>query len=567
MFEFKDFKQQATELTKWLISIPSITGTLGEDNAVKAVFDTLSGYSYFRHHREYLHYIPHLDQKNHSLLALVKVDEETRDTLAVLCQTDTSGNDDYGVLKPLAFKSDELKDKLKGAVAQDREKSLQLTYSNNIYGLGSFESKAVTGCLLTLLREVSDKLYELPFNLLLICTSNSINGHQGMRECLPYIHEIMREHRLNLKLALGFHPEDSSYSNNEFNLYTANMGLAEPCFYILGHGAVAQNAYSGFSPTLVAAKIIQKVELNTQLAAQLSKTAMVPSFKHMGFKSTRSPNTPDAVQLCFNLPFVNLNLLDIIEVLKEAAAEALEETALDLENRESVYVAGQGGSFTPQSRDAEVVSYADLFYRASRHYRGDLSSAIEGLLQKCRQEGYTRSQMARAVIERLNDLARLPRPSVVIYLGSDFIPQQQIRRNNSDDREIYIRLSKAVDEFNNSFVQQITFKELTGPSDCCFIRPVGIDQALKALQIECPIMVNSFFNLGAPAVTLSVKGADLYQPTEHVSTEMFDIIPGFIFCLFENFKTVDEDIKNMMRAEDDLGELDQHDEQSGRDDS
>lgn len=254
-----------------------------------------------------------------------------------------------------------------------------------------------------------------------------------------------------------------------------------------------------------------------------------------------SPRTPDSALVCFELPFLNVNLLDLIEILKSLAAEALEESCTAIENRENDLLTMLDQEYMPEVRDAEVLSYSDLFYRASRHYRGDLQAAIDGLLSRCAKKEYTRQETIQAVIERLNDLARLPRPSVVICLGSNFIPQQQIRQNNSQDREVYRRISDAVDSFNSDFVQQISFSGETSASDCCFIRPVGVDQAVKALRAECPIPFRDFYNLGAPSVTLTVKGEDLYLPTEHVSTEIFDIIPGFLSKLFDVFKKEDDD--------------------------
>ena len=51
MFEFINFKEEAIALTKWLISIPSITSTHGEMEISKAIYDTVCGISYFRTHR------------------------------------------------------------------------------------------------------------------------------------------------------------------------------------------------------------------------------------------------------------------------------------------------------------------------------------------------------------------------------------------------------------------------------------------------------------------------------------------------------------------------------------
>lgn len=552
MFEFINFKDEAIALTKWLVSVPSITSTHGELEISKAIYDTLSGISYFRTHRNNVLYVPHADQKHHSVIALIKVDEDlTRETLCVICSSDTSGNDAYAMLKPLAFKPDELKEKLRGIIRKS-EKALPLTYTNTLYGLGSFESKGVTGALLTLVKEASDRLYELPFNLLFVCTSQTISGNQGIRECMPYIHSLLAENRLDLKLTVAFRPENRASDENNLNLYTANMGRSEPCFYILGKGSEAISPFKGFSPTQIAARIIEKMELNPRVTSKLSKRHFVPVFRSILMPPILSPRTPDSCLLSFELPFLNLNLLDLIEILKQLAAEAIEESCTAIENRESDLRRMEDEEFIPDVRDAEVLSYSDLFYRASRHYRGDLQGAIDGLLMRCRKKEYTRLETMQAVMERLNDLARLPRPSVVICLGSNFIPQQQIRRNNSEDREIYMKISSAVEAFNADFVQQIRFADETEASDCCFIRPVGVDQAVKALKSECPIPVQDFYNLGAPAVTLTVKGEDLYLPTEHVSTEIFDIIPGFLAKLFEVFKDsgIEDELKSAKSGDD-----------------
>ena len=535
MLDSKTFKEEASTLTKWLISIPSITGTKGEEDAPKAVYEALSSFGYFRNHLGNLHYIPHTDQKLHSVIALVKIDNITRDTLVVLCNSDTSGNDAYGKLKPYAFKSDELKEQLRRN-SKNFDHSDALDYSNTICGLGVFESKAITGTLLTFLKYVTERLYELPFNLLFVCTSNSICGNEGIRQCLPYLHDIIIDNGLDIRLAVSFAADENNTDSNNLTLYTSNMGKVDTCFYILGKGSHSKALYSGFSPTLIAARITEKMELNPKFASSLSEQPLVPEFKSIHCKNTRSPNSPDSVQLCFELPFVNISLSDLLELLKSYAAHAIEEIALELEDRQYHYMTSHDLPFVPESRDAEVIAYSDLFYRASRHYRGDLRAAIENLLQKCKSEEYSPNQTIRAVIEKLNELARLPKPSVIVYLGNNFVPQQQIHKAIAEDRDIYIKLNAAVEQFNKKHVMQIKFGENFTPSDSCFIRPVGMDLALKTLKKECPLPLNIFYNLGAPAVTLCIKGGNLYEPTEHISTESFELISDFLEAIYNVFK-------------------------------
>ncbi|HAH70530.1 MAG TPA: hypothetical protein DCL74_01965 [Succinivibrionaceae bacterium] len=94
MFEFINFKDEAVALTKWLISIPSVTTTKGEADIAEAVWRALKDTDYFKENPDNLIYVPHQDMVHHSICALVKcADEKQSDTVCLLCHCDTSGND------------------------------------------------------------------------------------------------------------------------------------------------------------------------------------------------------------------------------------------------------------------------------------------------------------------------------------------------------------------------------------------------------------------------------------------------------------------------------------------
>lgn len=529
MLSEKDFTEEALAVLKWLVAIPSITRTSGDEIINHTIYNTVAEFTYFKNHPDYLNYITHDDQKNHSFTAFVRRDILTTQTLVVMCNTDTSSNEVFGTLKSYAFKSDELKEKLK-TLQLSAEQLAKINDPNNIYGLGSFENKAPIAGMLILLKYYTERLWELPVNLLFICNSESLNGHEGIRTCLPYIHELINEQKIDLSLALTFKPESMFKDSQSLSLYTANMGKVEAGFYIFGEGTDSEQPFKGFSPTLVASKIIEQIELNPEITASLSSRAIAPTFNYLHTYNNRSPNTPDAVHLSFNFPFINLNLLDLVENLKQVAANAIEKTALYTENRERQFCISNDLKIVDDAREAEVLSFNDLFYRASLHYKGNLKSAIEGLIQKCANEDLSNHDIIKTIIERLNELARLPRPSIVVFFGNDFIPQQQLRRSNATDRELYIRINHAVEDFNKTRDMQINIENECPANDNCFIRPVGIDVALKVLKDECPMPISTFYNLSAPGITFTYKGGDLYRALEHVDKRFF----GDMLCFIHN---------------------------------
>ena len=126
MLSEEDFCEESLAVLKWLIAIPSITRTNGDEIINRTIYNTVSEFTYFKNHPNFLKYITHDDQKNHSFIAFVRRDVLTTQTLVVLCNTDTSSNEVFGTIKSYAFKSEELKTKLKNiAVTQNQKQDLE----------------------------------------------------------------------------------------------------------------------------------------------------------------------------------------------------------------------------------------------------------------------------------------------------------------------------------------------------------------------------------------------------------------------------------------------------------
>ena len=89
MLSEKEFCEEALAVLKWLIAIPSITRTAGDEIINQTIYNTVSEFTYFKSHPEYLNFITHDDQKNHSFTAFVRRDLITKPTLVVLCNIDT----------------------------------------------------------------------------------------------------------------------------------------------------------------------------------------------------------------------------------------------------------------------------------------------------------------------------------------------------------------------------------------------------------------------------------------------------------------------------------------------
>lgn len=530
----RNLKEEATTLTKWLVSIPSISGTRGESIAIRAIYDGLTEFPYFRAYPDNLHYVSHEDQKNSSIIGLVKAYDKTQDTIIILCHVDTQGTENFGNLKSFACKESELREKLSN-LSLKRDIVESLDDEHNLFGLGIFECKAVTGSVIAMIREFSDNTMVLDFNLIFLCLSRTNIDHEGIKAVQSYLDPIITAENLNPLLAISFIPAQKETSDEDLlHLYSAQLGLVEPSFFILGKGTNFGTPFNGFSPTLIASSIIRKLELNPEVLRDLSDHVLTPSFAHIFSRNQNAQVTPDAVQISFNLPFLNLDLRDLTERLKEIAAEAIEDCSELCDERESLHHYLKGHNFLPQIKDAEVISYQDLFDRAEANYRGNLNAAITALLEKCRVEGLSFREMCFCIIERLNELSHLPRPSVVVFLGHTFIPCAKLRTQDKKDREIIMCLEKAAVKLGQITGKRPSIVKACAPLDANFLRPVGVDNALRTLSVECPVSDHNFYSFNCPAVTLGIPGDDLGYPTERVNDLVFDYICTFVPAMMDS---------------------------------
>lgn len=622
--------QEATTLTKWLISIPSVAHAKGPALISQAIYEGLSEFPYFKNHPEHLTLQAHENSAKSSVIALVKGLDDVQDTLVLLCHTDTNSPYHYGMLKGLSTNADELRKRLlemsgspllnnksnnsliatdssdsdlanpqaskqgssmsaalnsaesakassattgdsastgassAGAsassaykttgttAAPESEESSPLSVGSNsilsgalkralardeaILGLGVLESKCATGSMLVALKELSDNSVRLNLNILFVCTSESSINHKGIKSCMPYLQELVQKEHLKLRLCLNAQPNLPQLPHDgDLHVYTGNYGKIEPSFYIIGNSSTSYRPYEGFSASIIAAELIRALELNPKITQKLQHKPLVPTFDSLRVKEFGKDFSPDGMQVSFNLPIGNVDLADLLETLKEVAATAIENAADLVEVREAAFAQMRHEEYTPTAKDAEVVSFSDLLERASHNFKGNLHKALQGMVQKCRSEGLSLHQASITIIERLNELARLPRPSIVVYYTDNFVPTQGLNANSSQDRELFMILDGLLHRFAKVSPIVPTVEAFYAPSDANFLRPEHVSRALKTLEHECPLGINAehFQGLSVPTVTLGVGGGDLSLLTEHVFSNMCQYLPAFVISLSE----------------------------------
>ncbi|MCR5084372.1 MAG: hypothetical protein K6A65_02585 [Succinivibrionaceae bacterium] len=532
MFSFNtDMKGESITIAKWLVSIPSVTGTDGESVITQAIEDGIRDFPYFSKEKALVRHVSH--EGRGSLIALVKSGRETRQTIAVITHLDTPGVERYGSLKRFACTPDQMRSRI---IEHDDWPTVtaELKESGTICGLGISSCKGVAGCAIAALKSCSDVAATLPVNLVFLFLTGNMDHHAGIKACQTELAALLGGNGLDLTLGLEVIPNPLLEDKHRLPLFVSNYAKASVSFFILGESAHEAYPYTGFSPTLIASALVRRLEVNSGLRGTAGQGSILPIFNNILLRPGYGDMTAESLHLNFQINYEGIEMGDLIERFKELSAQALEDTANTWDAREGEYRAQseiEGGR--PEIRDAEVLSYSDLFTRAERHSKGNLDSAVKALLGKYQNSGMSEIETCAQVVERLNELARLPKPSIVISLNSDFVPQQEVRNTDFSDRELLITLSAAMHEFNKRHNLRLELKSrrFAPPSDGNYLRPIGIDEALRQLTRECPMAPGTFYNLGAPVVTLCHMGVDQSLVTERASDQLFTLVPDFLAAL------------------------------------
>ena len=542
-----NLSREATTLTKWLVSIPSVAHAKGPSLITKAIYDGLREFPYFKEHGEHLYLVPHLESEKSSVVALVKSFEPVSDTLVLLCDTDTNSPYHYGMLKGFSTNCDELLSRL-ATLDEVTDPKLKKAIEDGdlLFGLGILQSKCATGSMLVALKELSDNHVRLNINVLFICTSETAIQHRGIKKCIPFVQKLITREHLKLRLAINAKPNfPVTHQDDEVHIYTGNYGKVEPSFYIIGNSTSAFRPYAGFSASIIAAELIRELELNASLTQSLHQKPLIPTFDSLRVKEFGKEYSPDGMQISFSMPIVNIDLGDLLEVLKGCAAKAIEHAADLVDQREAVFARINNEQYVPLLQDAEVVSFSDLVERARANFNGNLDKALQGMVQKCRAEGLSLHQASITIIERLNELARLPRPSIVVYFTDNLVPTQGLSASLSSDRELFMILDGLISEFSKVSDVVPCMATHYAPTDSGFMRPLNLQRSLETLALECPVGVEPFGGLEVPTITLGVKGDHLTLLTEHVHKSMCQYLPAFILALTESVaKTPENSLEN-----------------------
>ncbi|RDU25056.1 M20/M25/M40 family metallo-hydrolase [Anaerosacchariphilus polymeriproducens] len=532
--------QEMLQLTKELVGIPSVNTTPGEKKIGQFIENYIRDIPYFKEHSEQVIVQPlkedPLERRNVFAL-LIGEKEKKADTIFFHGHTDTVGIEDYASLEAYACDVDELMEKLK-EIKLPIDVKEDLESGDYIFGRGALDMKSGDAVFLTLLKEFSQKVNELSGNILVSFNPVEENLHTGILEGILILHELKEKYGLVYKLAINndyicpLYPGDTKKY-----VYTGAVGKLLPCFYIQGKETHVGQCFEGFDAAAVAAKLVEKINLNTDFCDEFKGEYTLPPavLKMKDLKEWYNVQTPNDAFVYFNYFVHNASMECTIDKLKTAAAEVFDEVLQMLHNRYKDYCRLTGQKYEKQDYQTEVLTYQELLSLVQKNMGSEeLEKILKTMAEKALKDGMDKREIPIPLVRFLLNQAKIMNPVIVLFFAAPFCPHNTLQDKEEEIVSALRNITKRVGEkFEESYQLQRFFPSLT---DSSYLK---IDDDEEAIELLCrnfpeqkllyPLPFHEIKSLNIPAVNFGGYGKDAHKWSERVNISYtFQVLPELI---------------------------------------
>ncbi len=534
----KKMQEAMLQMTKCLVEIKSINTTNGETAIGMFLEDIFRKMPYFIKHPDQV-IIQELKNdalKRRNVFALVIGENgKSSDTLLLHGHTDTVDIKDYKELEPYACSPDQLMEKLKDMELEDGVKA-DLLSGDYLFGRGTCDMKAGDAVWIEMIRDISENADKLCGNLLVSFQPVEENLHTGIIEALDVFEELKRTYGLTYKLAINndficpLYPGDTMKT-----IYTGTVGKLLPCFYIQGKETHVGQCFEGFDASAVAAGIVNRIHMNHKFCDGFKEEYTLPPsvLKMKDLKAWYNVQTAKEAFVYFNYFVHNASMEDIIDGLKNAAMEVMQETKKKIAEEAAHFCRMSGYPYKEPQSSPRVLTYEELVILAKEKSFSDKEYAL--ILETAMKDGTDKREIPISLIRYLLTAAHIQQPTAVLYFAAPYCPHNTMQEAEKEllgtIMQIADRVGPACGE--NYRIQRF-FPSL---SDSSYLKIDDTKASIDSLYHNFPEMdklyptpVNQIKALNIPAVNYGCYGKDAHKWTERVNvTYTFGVLPELVY--------------------------------------
>lgn len=529
-------------ITKMLVSIASINTTPGEKEIGVFIESYLREIPYFQSHPEGIIIQPlkndALERRN--VIAWIKGEKgESKDTIIFHGHTDTVGIEDFGKLQPYAFDCDQLMKQLE-EMKLPKEVEEDLKSGDYLFGRGTCDMKSGDAVFLVLAKEICKHLEELNGNIVLSFNPVEENLHTGIIEAREVFKKLEEEEGLHYLLAINndyicpLYPEDPHRY-----VYTGSVGKLLPCFYIQGKETHVGQCFEGFDASLVAAKLVECINLNPDYCEGYKGEYTLPPsiLKMKDLKQQYNVQTSFSSFIYFNYFVHNASVTEVFEKLKSTSHKVFDSVLRLMNERYKEYCELAHLDYQEIDYETQVLDYKDLLQLAKEKYEGDIDEVIHKITVLELEQARDKREISMEIVKKLCELAEIKIPTIVIFFAAPYCPHNTLKSELEEEKELYDKLSRIVEEFakevNIPYEIRQFFPSLT---DSSFLKIDDDYESISKLKDNFPeyetlynVPLEAIKQMNIPGINYGCYGKDAHKWTERVYMPYsFDILPRLI---------------------------------------
>jgi arginine utilization protein RocB len=525
-------KEQLTNLLCDLVRIPSVTGSEAEIEIPEFVVEQLRDLPYFQKHRDHLRLFPTGDGR-YFVTALVKKNEDVKNTVILISHFDVVDVEDYGAWKDIAFDAGKLtgmfyahKDEMQAEVKKD------LDEGNWLFGRGIMDMK----CGLALHMAMVEQACEGKFdgNILLLSVPDEEVNSAGMRAAVPVLLDLARRHHLEYKAVLNSEPMFTRYPGDQNKyIYTGSIGKILPGFLCYGKETHVGEPFSGLNANYMASQLTCELELNTGFCEVVEGESAPPptNLLQKDLKKEYSVQIPHRAVTLFNLFLLEKRMDEVIRQLLEAAEQAAKRMEQSYEQHATRFVTF--GQFKAPEVRIRVLTYEELMAYALKTHGKEKVERMQSAILENRGTKDDRD----VTIELVDELAVLCKelaPMIVLFFAPPYYPAVSSGKSPLIQQVVSEMISYARNEHGIALKKQNYYG---GISDLSYVglqapaasrSPLVSNMPLWNKGYSIPLEELELFDV--PVLNLGPLGRDAHKWTERLDVDysfetLLDLLP------------------------------------------
>ena len=531
-------EEKIEAITKSLVALNSINGTLGEGKKADYIKDMIKSFPYFQENPSHVweQAIPEDPYGRKNIFAFIEGNGESLNTVIYHAHLDTVGIEDFGPLKDIAFDSDRLAEYFSN-YEFDRDVQRDARSGEWMFGRGSVDMQSGIAVHLANLLHFSERRDQLPGHILFMANPDEESQHSGILTSISELKRLKQEKQLRYLAAINNDFITPLYEGDTTRyIYTGAAGKLLPCFAIYGREVHVGDTLSGIDPNLIASEITRRIHNNIHMAENIEGELVLPPTCLYQRDNKEAYNVQTAVSsyVYFNYFIYEKTAKEVMDQLTAVADEACKETEQKLSDYNDEYCERTSLPKKEMSWNVQVYSLEDYLKRLRS--RGIDPAQCIGQAFKTYEHLELRMRCFKAV-EELQKLDPEQGAKVIIFYAPPYLPHNYLKEESTRDRLLQHVIQEAVDKTAASTGETFVFKKFFPYlADGSFLSLHETDEEVSAFTDNFPgwdvigtIPFNEIRELNIPSVNIGVYGKDGHKWTERVyKPYTFHVLPELI---------------------------------------